>query len=323
MLDYQVAEKAANRQAEAADDAVYAQMALFQDQAMVAVEAARQVEDRQKEFETKDFSSKHLRRDMRREYALSDPMALQKDVPARVGNNDPRCGPASVQQFEGELLEKTGADKRAYMNQQKQWLLQQMAENEAAKNAERDADQQYDELVRTGTEVRGLLEAHAQQVARDNKMAEAEYNRQLAIEMKSRKWNAVQREADQVQAHVDNMRQSTRLSESVDAPFGLDGRVLRDEYKRISREAEQEVYNDNARLIYEKRQQRMAEKQEAAEEAEQLATTTAVLGAVEMERMKLEVERRRQLDAENSVIAQAQRNMRQHHAADVRGGEGR
>merc|ERR1719161_190286 len=55
MLDYQVAEKAANRQAEAADDAVYAQMALFQDQAMVAVEAARQVEDRQKEFETKEF----------------------------------------------------------------------------------------------------------------------------------------------------------------------------------------------------------------------------------------------------------------------------
>merc|ERR1719171_1250420 len=51
MLDYQVAEKAANKRAEAAEDEVHAQMALFQDQAMVAVEAARQAEEHQKEIE--------------------------------------------------------------------------------------------------------------------------------------------------------------------------------------------------------------------------------------------------------------------------------
>lgn len=40
------------------------------------------------------------------EYDLNDPDALKKDKPARVGDDDARCGPASMQLFDGEDLGK-------------------------------------------------------------------------------------------------------------------------------------------------------------------------------------------------------------------------
>jgi hypothetical protein len=40
----------------------------------------------------------------RREWDLSRPDALRLDGPARAGDDDPRCGPASMQRFEGEDL---------------------------------------------------------------------------------------------------------------------------------------------------------------------------------------------------------------------------
>lgn len=40
------------------------------------------------------------------EFDLNDPRSLMKDRPARVGDNDPRCGVSSLQLFEGEDLGK-------------------------------------------------------------------------------------------------------------------------------------------------------------------------------------------------------------------------
>lgn len=40
----------------------------------------------------------------RREWDLSRPDAKKLDVPARLGDDDPRCGPASLQRFAGEDL---------------------------------------------------------------------------------------------------------------------------------------------------------------------------------------------------------------------------
>jgi hypothetical protein len=40
----------------------------------------------------------------RREWDLSRPDAKRLDMPARLGDDDPRCGPASLQRFAGEDL---------------------------------------------------------------------------------------------------------------------------------------------------------------------------------------------------------------------------
>ncbi len=60
------------------------------------------------EFEIKrainEFRSLHQQPDARREWDLQDPESLKKDKPARVNDDDPRCGPASLQKFDGEDL---------------------------------------------------------------------------------------------------------------------------------------------------------------------------------------------------------------------------
>jgi hypothetical protein len=41
---------------------------------------------------------------MSREWDLNRPDAKQLDLPARLGDDDPRCGVSSLQRFEGEDL---------------------------------------------------------------------------------------------------------------------------------------------------------------------------------------------------------------------------
>lgn len=43
------------------------------------------------------FQQERQRKEQRREFDLSDPKGLQKSLPARLGDDDPRCGPASIQ----------------------------------------------------------------------------------------------------------------------------------------------------------------------------------------------------------------------------------
>ena len=51
-----------------------------------------------------EFRKAHQQPDTRKEWDLNDPDALKKDKPARVSDDDPRCGISSLQKFLGEDL---------------------------------------------------------------------------------------------------------------------------------------------------------------------------------------------------------------------------
>lgn len=51
-----------------------------------------------------EFRALHQQPASRREWDLYDPDALKKDKPARVHDDDPRCGISSLQKFDGEDL---------------------------------------------------------------------------------------------------------------------------------------------------------------------------------------------------------------------------
>ena len=51
-----------------------------------------------------DFRALHQQPDSRREFDLYDPDYLKKDKPARVSDDDPRCGISSIQKFDGHYL---------------------------------------------------------------------------------------------------------------------------------------------------------------------------------------------------------------------------
>ena len=58
-----------------------------------------------------EFRHSHQQPDGRREFDLNDPDSLKKDKPARVSDDDPRCGVASLQKFVGEDLNAKARQK--------------------------------------------------------------------------------------------------------------------------------------------------------------------------------------------------------------------
>lgn len=74
--------------------------------------------------EIEDFR-KTQTRGATREFDLNDPKGLWKDQPARVGDDDPRCGPASAQRFAGEDL-MAGTRRLALQQQLRAGLEAQM-----------------------------------------------------------------------------------------------------------------------------------------------------------------------------------------------------
>merc|ERR1719169_264082 len=76
------------------------------DKQLKLIEVEKQRTRREQEMSCKEYSLQTLNFQSRREYDLNDPLAKRKGVPARVGDDDPRCGPSSMQKFSGEDLMK-------------------------------------------------------------------------------------------------------------------------------------------------------------------------------------------------------------------------
>jgi len=74
-----------------------------------------------------EFRMLHQQPSSRREWDLYDPDALKKDRPARVSDDDPRCGISSLQKFDGEDLNSKARGK--FMEEQRRlWAEQQLRE---------------------------------------------------------------------------------------------------------------------------------------------------------------------------------------------------
>ena len=58
-----------------------------------------------------EFRQKHQCPEDRREFDIYDPDGKKKDKPARVSDDDPRCGISSMQKFLGEDLNETARRK--------------------------------------------------------------------------------------------------------------------------------------------------------------------------------------------------------------------
>lgn len=110
------------------------------------------------EKESRDYSMKHLHFATRREFDINDPKAVVKGVPARVGDEDPRCGLASMQQFNGEDLfkeERERQQKLATVNA----LEQQIFEKHMLKRRDDGCDAQFVQQAQDVIDLRNDVEA--------------------------------------------------------------------------------------------------------------------------------------------------------------------
>jgi len=301
VLDDQLIEKQAAADKIKAEDNYHDKYRVVSDEVAQVCETIRNEATRERQKAVVAYSLEHCRKEQRREYHLSDPNLIKTERPARDGDNDPRLGPSSIQSFEGEDFLAQVRKKEAVAST-REWLAYQMAAKREAAEQEKDAERLYDEAMMTANEVRGLCEKANIEEQMADKMTEAQDNKMLAEQHHARKLAARQREMQATQVHVEGEMNSERLMELVDYKVGCDGRLMKGEYKRLSLEEEQGVYDANARLMLEKQARRRAEKSGGGFEQDQYIASDMVLHAIEGEKARAARQRRSDLDGFNQSL---------------------
>jgi hypothetical protein len=212
-LDEQVKEKESLNRMEKDRNDYFDKQAMFMDKHAQVLQ--REVDEvrRQREVETKEFRDTFQRKDLSREWDLNNPKRVSSDLPARVCDDDPRCGPASLQRFEGEDLD--ARDRRiAQAQQQKRWVDQQQEEKLAKKWMEKEANRVYEDRAEEMAFRTWQIE---QQVAAQRKQAHvttADFNKAMAEQKRREKLQSRMRETQQNLEEIDNALNSDILQES-------------------------------------------------------------------------------------------------------------
>mmetsp|Transcript_15466 Transcript_15466/g.48680 ORF Transcript_15466/g.48680 Transcript_15466/m.48680 type:complete len:403 (+) Transcript_15466:101-1309(+) len=301
VLDAQLAEKRKSQEAEVEEEMRHAEAQLMQDHVLHHLEGVKQAAMRDRQKAANDFSVDNLRKEDRREYYLSDPHALKKDRPVDV--DDPQLGPSCFQKFEGQADADPSIRKRIQQQQQKEWLQQQIREKQDREQAERERDAQFDRDAVNACQVRSYCEHADREERRLDKLEEAAHNRELAKVHSDRRQARAQREAEEKDRHVQHVINGS--TEGHDWKVGADGRLLKTEYKRLSMDEEQDVYNSRAAQVLENQARQRAEHDAESAHSRAAATGSAVLGALEAERRRQEKAKIQRMVDENKALEAA------------------
>lgn len=307
VLDGQLEEKRNMAEAKAAEDFYHDKHRLISDQVAQVCEGIKQEATRERHKATVAYSLDNLHKETRREFDLSNPNLWRTEQPTRHADNEHLLGPSAVQIFEGENVNAKERKKQVHAAQ-REWLLQQMAEKQAYRDQEAEEGRLYDEAEKTANEVRAICEQAALDEARDEKIAEAEENKAMALAHRSRRQGALMREAAQTQSHCSNTCNSDMLTEVHDYKLGVDGRLLKTEYKRLTPQEEHDANMTNARLVLEQKAIKRAEAEEEAMHSMLTKQATAVLHGVEAEKTRMRKELQMQMVRQNQAMAQSKRS---------------
>jgi len=209
-----------------------------------------------------EFRVNHQRPEDRREFDIYDPEGKKKDKPARVNDDDPRCGVSSMQKFLGEDLNED-ARKKLQQEQHREWMKQQMnekAQEEAnLKQSNRlcdlktiEMDQRLKELAQAEQECRNAIN-----------MATKDYNLALARERQAKEDNEKQQTLEDNLTEIANQVNGDVLTENPSVASSAFGshRVITDRWKGMS-----PAEADSIRFI---QQQQIEEKKRLEEEEQQ------------------------------------------------------
>jgi len=305
VLNAQVAEKQAAARAEAAEDVYHAAVQRTQGEVLQHLETLRANIRRERQEATIDFSLTNLRKEQRREYALSDPHALRQET-AMTEDEVAKCGLSSMQVFEGQKL--GGNDRKKEMQQgMKEYLTMQMQEKEARNRADKEWHDEADRQASLANHVRAHCEQSDMMEMRNDKIAEAEENRMLAMTHAEQKKAKLAREAAEREKHCATVMHQDKMRMAQDYQLASNGKLVRTEYRRLTLEEEQDVYNQNAQIILEKRARKQQEDAEEAAHARQVAGHTALLHHVESTKQAMHKERTRNSLKDNDAMAAAKR----------------
>ncbi|XP_076447852.1 RIB43A-like with coiled-coils protein 2 [Babylonia areolata] len=241
-----------------------------------------------------EFRSLHQQPSSRREFDLYDPDALKKDKPARVHDDDPRCGISSLQKFDGEDLNGKARSK-FQAEQARNWFSEQMQEKEQAKQNQDMADKLYDLKMRELDERACDLAKAEQDCRRAIEMATKDFNAAQDRERKEKERLKKQQDLDdnltEIANHIygDILTENPAVSQSAFGPH----RVIPDRWKGMTPQQLEKIRNDQERQRMENERLRQEEELRNKEwERQQNANARAgLLLEREMERKRKDLEK--------------------------------
>lgn len=244
----------------------------------------------------------------RREFDLNDPDSLKKDKPARVSDDDPRCGVASLQKFVGEDLNGKAREK-LQQEQAREWIKQQTNEKDQALANQKYADHLYDLKAREMDQRACELASAEADCRRAINMATKDMNQALVRERKAKEDSDKQQEQDDNFTEISNSVFGDMLTENPDVAQSAFGphRVITDRWKGMSPAQLAEIRRIQQAQVEEKERLKQ-EEEEQEKDYNRLRLTQAKAGIIAergIERKKKEIEKD-QAD-ENRRLAAEQR----------------
>ncbi|CAD5115286.1 DgyrCDS4279 [Dimorphilus gyrociliatus] len=245
-----------------------------------------------------------------REWDLNDPLALQRQLPIRCGDTDPRLGPSSLQVFGGEDL-RAKERKRLQQDQMRNWSLEQQNLKRDSKQIEEEANTYYQNLRKMEdyrwTELNRLLD----EAKYANNKAQSEYNMNLAIcRAKNKMEEKTRDETDKMTEIMNNLNGDLLTENPAQAISYGPRKVIPDRWKGLQDEQRASIKYDLIEQMR-KKQLETGELKEIDKAWEAVTLKNMNDGLLkERENERLEAEMKRKLAEENLSLAkeQSQRN---------------
>ncbi|AYU76752.1 flagellar protofilament ribbon protein-like protein [Leishmania donovani] len=303
-LDAQVREKEALRRLEKERNDYYDRQALLMDRHACALQQEVNSIRAAREKELQDYRQTFQKKEMGREWDLNDPEARRKELPARIGDDDPRNGPSSLQKFEGEDLDYA-ARRAAQQRQQRQWAQQQVNEKLAKKWMEQERDRAFDDR---NEEVNHRLYEVEQKVAEQRRLMEkngADFNRALAEQQRREAVRAKEEDTRLGLQEMAYQMDSDFLNERETVVSELGGSVMAERYKGMSEKQKTLLRAGQDEQLRELRRRRLLEVEEQRQWSLQENMQLRMANALDRQRERERRAEREQLAETHKMQAQA------------------
>lgn len=306
-IDQQLKDRLQMEEYERRRDQAFASDAVRNDKIAELLEKRQDHDIRELNSALNEFRGLHQQPNQRREFDLYDPDGLKKDKPARVSDDDPRCGISGLQKFDGEDLNNKARSK-FQQEQLREWSEQQQRERDQSKQNQMKADHLYDlkmkELDQRACELQNAEEGCRRAINE----ATSDYNNALARE------NDAKRDLKKTQEQDDN---ATELANHVYGDFLTENpataqsafgphRVVPDRWKGMSPEQLADIRRTQDQQIKE-RQRLEEEERRKNEEWDRVRNAHARAGELlEREKDRRVKDLNKQLATENNRLGNEQ-----------------
>eukprot|EP00930_Biecheleria_cincta_P003141 TRINITY_DN104079_c0_g1_i1.p1 TRINITY_DN104079_c0_g1~~TRINITY_DN104079_c0_g1_i1.p1 ORF type:complete len:461 (-),score=144.06 TRINITY_DN104079_c0_g1_i1:148-1410(-) len=230
-LDAQVADNNLRKQQELQRKNEGAREMLMLDRHLKLQETAKKQMRHDIEKESRMYGMQNLSKQQADTWDLNDPHKLRKDRPMRVGDDDPRCGPASMLKFGGEDLMR---DERLRQQRAQQAMFCEQQKFEKAMLAPDDDTNIRREMAEM-IALRNEMEAEENNLRYRLRKQQQDENLQAAARRAQDKLQVADEDAQRDAAEIHHHSQDPFLNETTDQ-LNPNGKIRRAEYKGSTRE---------------------------------------------------------------------------------------